>query len=157
MTGISSPQKKVLPSEPSQAALMPSGFTVAEVLVAIVLIGLGCLGFLAMQDAAMRGGVKADYQTMAMFMATSRLEMLKAKPWDELREGVMIEELTREGISCNEQPGPSACEGLFTRTTRITLGIPTSLSYKVRINVSWHGAFGDQQYVLESYITGFSF
>lgn len=135
---------------------LPAGFTLVEVLIAIVLVGIGCMAAIALQASAMKGGYQADQLTVASFLAESQIEALKATPqFNNIAVGIYSTEyLTREGTRCTA--GASRCS--YTRTTKVTDRKPTSRSRWVAVEVSWKNIHGAGQTVTyETAITNLTF
>ncbi len=148
-----------------------AGFTLIEVLVAVVVIALGCLAVLAFHSSAVRGGAQADSLTAASFLAESQVELLRSLDFgavdaalSEMGAGTAclagnadpcadfdvchIECLTREGEPC--QGG--AC---FQRTTGLITQAPTSRTHTVSIAVEWRGPVRRHRIVHESLISAY--
>ena len=113
---------------------LKKGFTLVEVLIAIVIVGLGCVAVVTMQFTAIGAGSQADQLTVASFLAESQIEALRSQNFNLVALGSYpVENLTREGTNCT--PGASQC--LYSRTTTVTGRAPTSLSRLVKVQVSW--------------------
>lgn len=72
---------------PASRLSQQNGFTLVEVMVATVIAGIGFVAGFGMLEWAEQGrhvGVRA---TQATVVASSRLELLKVRPWDQLLTG----------------------------------------------------------------------
>lgn len=149
------------------------GFTLIEVLVAVVIIAFGCLAAVQMQSAAVRGGYQADTLTAATFLAESKLESMRALGFEGLvnvsgddneSDGVG---LTREGELLKECKWGPKCN--FYRRTVVTPSVPTTRSHMVTVQMWWRDSTarscdpGDglskcpPRLVLDTAVTNFSF
>lgn len=137
------------------------GFTLIEILITIVVIVVGCLAILSLQIAAMRGSSQADNRTVAVFLAESEIERLKALDVEILdneaqdhKATPVVEVLDRFGHEYIE----SSNSGLaYTRTVTYFPKLPTSLSNQVEVEVAWNDKFGEQRVFYTAIITSFSF
>ncbi|MDR2142436.1 MAG: prepilin-type N-terminal cleavage/methylation domain-containing protein [Deltaproteobacteria bacterium] len=133
----------------------PSGFTLIEVLVAIVLISFGCLAAGTMQISAMKAKIAADNVTVASFLVESELEKLKTLSFNDLthQKDYQVANLSRLGMPC---PGP--CQGVsFSRAVKFYKGNPTSLSYHVEVEVAWRDSTGQKSLRRGAILTGTTF
>ncbi|MFU8773248.1 MAG: type IV pilus modification protein PilV [Anaerolineales bacterium] len=60
-----------------------AGFTLLEVLIALVILAVGILGAASMQVSSMRGNSHAFDLTTAATLAADRMEILMALPYDD--------------------------------------------------------------------------
>ncbi|UQZ88191.1 hypothetical protein C4J81_02775 [Deltaproteobacteria bacterium Smac51] len=155
-----------------------AGFTLIEVLVAVVVIALGCLAVLAFHASAVRSGSQADSLTAASFLAESQAELLRSLEFDSIEISAQQMEndpvcfsgsndpcssgkfnacynecLTREGVECT---GDNR-DGCFKRTTALISGTPTSRSHTVTVTVQWRGPAKDHSMVYDSIISALGF
>jgi len=147
---------------------MPSGFTLAEVLIAIVLISVGCLSVLWMHSMAMHGSNQAESVTVASFLAESELERIKSLPFEDATKEVVdntgspqVQELNRFGTEF-VHPNPSGSVvgdtlPVFTRTVSYFPWRPTNFSHHIEIVVGWKDANGPHSISYSAVITGKSF
>ncbi len=63
------------------------GFTLLEVMVAIVILSVGILGVATMQTSSMRANLKGYQMTEATTLAQDRLEYLLTQPFNSLVAG----------------------------------------------------------------------
>jgi type IV pilus modification protein PilV len=59
------------------------GFTLVEVLVGLVILGIGLLGIAGMQVSSVKGNFTSNNLTEATYIAKDRLEFLKNLPFDD--------------------------------------------------------------------------
>ncbi len=76
------------------------GFTLIEVLIALVILAVGLLGVTAMQITAIRGNHFSDNLTRATVLAQNKLEELKHLPYydSKLSSGQAPQQMTYSGI-----------------------------------------------------------
>lgn len=121
--------------EPRRPKLPAGGMTLVEVLAAIALLALGTAGILALQVQTMQAGSLANGRNMATFLAESHSEWLRTIDINRVEfVSQAPEKLTITGQLCADAP-TEPC--IFTRTTTITKGVPTTTSYAVSIKVQW--------------------
>jgi type IV pilus assembly protein PilV len=72
-------------------SLAQQGFTLIEVLVAIIILGIGILALTTMQVTAIKGNVQASHLTVASDWSADQLEQIFAWKYDhdELEEGAV--------------------------------------------------------------------
>jgi prepilin-type N-terminal cleavage/methylation domain-containing protein len=58
-----------------------AGFSLVEVLCAILILGIGVAGMTQGVASALRSSKESELQTQAVLLAASRLEMLRAEGW----------------------------------------------------------------------------
>lgn len=136
-----------------------SGFSLIEVLVAMLVIVVGCLGALSLQVAAMRGTSQADYRTVATFLAESEIERLRSLPFGQLcneaedyKSSPLVEVLDAHGQS---RPSTEA-DKYFTRTVRFYPGLPTTLSNQIEVEVAWTDVQGPHRIFYSTAVTSFT-
>ncbi len=90
-----------------------SGFTLIEVMIAILILGIGISAMVAMQVQAIKGNQTAFYRTDANAVALSVLEELKRLPFDDpnLDPGA---DLDAGRAPSGGAPNPAAADHLYT-------------------------------------------
>lgn len=63
-----------------KAAGLGGGFTLIEVMVALLVLSIGLLGLAALQTAALRDGQRAELRTRAVQAASDMVERMRANP-----------------------------------------------------------------------------
>jgi len=130
---------------------LAGGMTLIELLVAIAMLALGISGILALQVQTMDAGALASGRSMAIFLAESQSEWLRAMAPSRVEfVSPAPEKLTVSGQLCEDAPGETC---FFTRTTTIVKGVPTSTSYAVSIKVQWQ----NKQVVYDTVVSGLGF
>lgn len=70
--------------EQSKKIVLPEhGFTLIEVLAAMVILGIGLLGCWSMQDASIKGNSRANNLLLASTWCSSELERISGLPYDD--------------------------------------------------------------------------
>lgn len=137
-----------------------TGFTLVEVLLAMLVVLVSCLAVLSLQVSAMRGASTANNQTTAVFLAESEIERLKSLPIEDLAaeaqanaNAPVVNILNKFGHDI----GPNEPWLPFTRRVSYFPKVPTSLSNQVEVEVAWVDVFGDHKIFYTTVITSFSF
>ncbi len=68
------------PPHPAPRAVAPQGFTLVEVLVALVVMAIGMLGIAALYGESLRSGRSAVYRTTAVTLAADMADRIRANP-----------------------------------------------------------------------------
>ncbi|MDR1084339.1 MAG: prepilin-type N-terminal cleavage/methylation domain-containing protein [Deltaproteobacteria bacterium] len=133
-----------------------SGFTLVEVLVAVLVIAFGCLAAAKLQVSVFKAKTISDRLSAANFLAESELETLKSLTFPELNLKTDYEEtnLTGTGLVCRT---PNCSGGFFTRRVKFYRGQPTAFSCHVEIEVAWQDSTGPHQVLYSSVLTGKSY
>ena len=104
-----------------------SGFTIIEILIAVVMLSFGLLGMLGATAATIRVIGDSDRMVTAAYRATQRLERLEALACDAARSGTD----TQQGVDIAWTVGGTAAD----RTRMITLTATYPLSRgRVRVD-----------------------
>ena len=82
------------------------GFTLIEVMIALVIFSFGILGLYAVQISAINGNTNARKQTEAVSWATNQLEILLKTPYaslgnDQITQGIYTIQCTAPEIDIN--------------------------------------------------------
>ena len=112
-----------------------AGFTLIEVLVAMVILSVGLLGLEALGIGAARSVVKADEQTR---MATAATRVMEEKQQEVRRAPTLVS--TGEECGTDAETGLYLCSDVQTRSSSASLAEHTS-RITVRVAISSSGPF----------------
>jgi prepilin-type N-terminal cleavage/methylation domain-containing protein len=114
------------------------GFTLVEVLISLVVILFSFMAALTVLTSSYKSGAVAETQTLAVFLAETKLEELAHSTPDDLKESVaVVEYFDRHGWSGDgDNPLPAASR-YFTRTLEIKRNAPTRITNEVTVKVEW--------------------
>jgi type IV pilus modification protein PilV len=107
-----------------------SGFSLIEVLIATVVIGIGFLAAASMQGMSVGGNSKSQLMTAAVYLAEDKIEELRSLDYLDIRSADDPEENL-------DEHGVSASNGLFDRTWTVTHDSPGVLMKTVDVTVTW--------------------
>jgi type IV pilus modification protein PilV len=116
------------PSTPSHG-----GFTLLEVIVAMLLLGIALLGLMALQIRSVRSNSFSNCMTVASCFARNQIETLRsqsADDWDSLSDGTFTDTVT----DIDKDSG--AARMVFTRQWKIETD-PDDRMRDVSVTVSW--------------------
>ena len=102
------------------------GFTLIEVLIALLILMVGMAGILSLQLTSMKATSFSRHATEASSLAEDKVEDLRTVPLSSARFA--------DGTDKVDSRGVADAEGLFTRTWTIAPGIETTI---VNVSVSW--------------------
>lgn len=130
---------------------LAAGMSLVELLVAMAILAVGITGILMLQTQTIQAGAMATGRNTATFLAESQSEWLRTL---EINRVEFIspdpEHLTSSGRLCADAP-TEPC--LYTRTTTVVKGVPTTTSYAVSIKVEWQ----NRQIVYDTVVSGVGF
>ena len=98
------------------------GFTLVEVIVAIVLLGVGMMGLAALSTTVTRANVQSSSLTAATALAQERAERLRMEDYDAIASG--NDARVVDGVT-------------YTRTWTVTANDPAPGLKTVAVAVSW--------------------
>ena len=98
------------------------GFTLVEIMVAIIVLAIGLLSFFALNMAIIKSNVFSKAITYATNLAQEKIEQLKNTPYAN------ITNQTETGIGLNNA---------FTRTTTVQEGVPQANMKTITVTVTW--------------------
>ncbi len=117
-----------------------SGFTLIEVMIAILILAVGMLAMAMLQVTAIRGGSFSDEVTQASIFGQNKIEELRNTNYASINNGK---------DSVNSSTGIT-----FTRTWTVketpppgTTGVPLSEMKSIVLKVSWLGPHGQKHQV----------
>jgi prepilin-type N-terminal cleavage/methylation domain-containing protein len=115
--------------------LIPSrtqdGFTLIEVLISLVVILFSFMAALTVLTSSYRSGSNAETQTMAIFLAESKLEELRHKIPDDLS--------TEDYFDRHGGGTTVPADRFFKRTLTLKRETPSQFSHEVKVEVQWPG------------------
>ncbi|MDR0355406.1 MAG: prepilin-type N-terminal cleavage/methylation domain-containing protein [Deltaproteobacteria bacterium] len=109
-----------------------SGFTLIEILVALVVILLGFMASLTIITGSVKSGKMAENQTMAVFLAEAKMESYRGT---DPSSTDVTEYFDRFGNA-----SPASAERFFTRKATVKRQTPTQFSNEVEVSITWPGA-----------------
>ena len=124
-----------------------TGFTIIEVLIAMVIFSIGILGVAMLQSGSIRGNTSARGVTDIALIATDRLEMLRSLPYDDpaLAAGVYVLNQVTDRIDNNyngmiDETMPANETGSLTIQYTVTTDWPIDRTKTVAVTVTHVGA-----------------
>jgi type IV pilus assembly protein PilV len=104
------------------------GFSLLEVLIAVVVVGIGFLAAASMQGTSISHNTKSGYLTSATYLAQDKIEGLRYVPFQFVTTDgspeVQIDEVGDAG-------------GIFTRSWAVAMDTPGTLMRTVTVTVTW--------------------
>lgn len=124
------------------------GFTIIEVLIAILILSVGILAAAGMQIGAIQGNAGSAELNGAMSLASGQLETLLATPWTAA--GVPADTVTPgvAGLNANtpataDASPPQPAGSSYTMYVNVaSLNPPTNTLQQVNVIVTWPGILG---------------
>ena len=108
------------------------GFTLIETLLALTVILFGFMAVLVMHTGAMRSGTLAEVQTLAVFLAESKIEEFRVQTPDGFPDNVpVVDWLDRQGRAS------AKADAFFTRSITLKYQVPTQFTDELTVSVSW--------------------
>ena len=110
---------------------MEKGFTLSEVLVALVVLSLGLLGLERMQIAAIQANTIASRLTQATTLAQDRIELLMAMPYND---STLVDTTPVGAFTSYTDPNPP--QG-YTISWEVDTNAPSAGIKTINIYVTW--------------------
>ncbi|MDR3203660.1 MAG: prepilin-type N-terminal cleavage/methylation domain-containing protein [Deltaproteobacteria bacterium] len=123
---IRSPHSSLVP----QAVRSRPGFTLIETLVALTVVLFGFLAALVMQQSSYRSGSIAEQQTLAVFLAESKIEEFRNYIPDSF-PSEKLDYFDRTGSPTNE------AGRYYTRSVTLVRQSPTQFTNEIEVKVAW--------------------
>jgi Tfp pilus assembly protein PilV len=109
--------------------------TLVELMISVAILALGISAVLGLNIATMNASAGAANLSRATLLAETQSEWLRTMDYNKVAfVSQSPEKLTANGLTCAEDPD-TPC--IFTRTTTILTGAPTSTSSTISIKVEW--------------------
>jgi len=105
------------------------GFTLIEVMIAILILAVGMMAMALLQVTAIRGGSFANQMTQASILGQDKIEVLKNTDYGS--------------ISSNSDTVTGGNGVTYTRTWTVTNDSPYSGSKTINLTVTWTGPQGN--------------
>ena len=126
-----------------------SGFTLIEVMIAILVLGIGLLGFALLQTMSVRFSQSANYRTQATNLTYEMLDQMRA---NRIMDAAYAGDYTASSDSCEPATGDNLTAADFTQAFECRLGKALGEGAtgsvvrngdQVTVNVTW----GDDRWV----------
>lgn len=101
---------------------VPSGFTIIEVMVAMIVLAIGLLGMAGITLMVIKGGKDASYIQDATHLASGRIEALKDLAWDQLG----MADTTEVATNCVQSLAAAKNQGCKSQNILIESGLNES-------------------------------
>ena len=105
-------------------------FTLLEVVIAMLLLGVGLLALMALQIRSIRSNAFGNCMTVASCVAQNEIEDLRTRPWGDITDGT-----TTEMVS-DKDPETGETRMAFTRQRSVQTDIYGRMK-DVIVTVSW--------------------
>lgn len=105
-------------------------FTLLEVVIAMLLLGIGLLALMTLQIRSIRSNAFSNCVTVASWVARNQVESLRAGAWEDIPEGTGIDTFK------DTDPDTGATRMVFTRECSVQTDISRRMK-EVSITVSW--------------------
>ena len=136
-----------------------TGFTLIEVMIAMVIFSIGILGVAALQSGSIRGNTSARGVTDIAVIATDRLEMLRSLPYNDpaLAAGTYVLNQATDRVDNNydgqiDETVPADETGPLTIQYTVTSDWPIQRTKTVAVTVTHDGASIRKQVTMQQII-----
>lgn len=113
-----------------EARSRESGFSLIEVLIAVLVVGIGFMAVASMTGTSISGNNRSSMMTVATYLAEDRLEELRNRDYAD------VSAVGSPEIGIDEQ-GNVVPNGLFTRSWVVTNDTPGTLMKTINITITW--------------------
>ena len=108
-----------------------SGFTLIEVMIALVILAAGILALATMQIVSIRTNAFSSEMTYATMLAQSRLEQIRNMPYSDITPGTVTDTV----------PASASTKGMsYTVQTEVDDNTPATDMKTITLTVNWTGA-----------------
>lgn len=132
---------QVTARHPRGPARRPRGFSLIEVLVALVFIAIFAAGFAGLAVSIVTGNAAARATDIAVFLAHDRLELIRNTAYSS----IVAANFPAEGFGTISVGSPAVAFPDFRRTTTIQDNTPTAGLRRVVVTVLWRGGSLSQE------------
>jgi type IV pilus modification protein PilV len=113
------------------AVLGNRAFTLLEVVIAMLLLGIALLALMALQIRSIQSNAFSNCLTVASCFARDQVETLRAATWDDIGDGTYSETVT------DEDPDTRSARMVFTRQWVVQTDPTDDRMKNVSVTVSW--------------------
>jgi type IV pilus assembly protein PilV len=99
------------------------GFTLIEIMIALVVLSIGLIALAGLQMSAMRGNTLSKRMTTAVSIANARIEQIKNMPYANIQSESSTQ-ITESNMT-------------FTRQVTVSNDIPVANTKTVNVTVTW--------------------
>jgi type IV pilus assembly protein PilV len=99
------------------------GFTLIEIMIALVVLSIGLIALAGLQISAMRGNTLSKRMTTAVSIANARIEQIKNMPYANIQSESSTQ-VTESNMT-------------FTRQVTVSNDIPVANTKTVNVTVTW--------------------
>ncbi len=103
-----------------RSSVADGGFTLLEVMIALVVLSFGLLGMALLQTSALRAGQSANYRSQATILAYDLADMIRANRLQAAAYGLIDnDDIITTAANCNTPPGANTARYVADRLTWI--------------------------------------
>ena len=117
------------------------GFTLLEVLFAMVILGVGILSIALAQISSLKVSSKSRSLSQAMYLAQEQLDLFMTMPGSDATFVTPVTDQADPGGPIDVNPG-DADQTTFTRTWTIEPSTPSPGLVRITVNIAWDAASG---------------
>jgi len=118
-----------------------AGFTLLEVLMAMVILGVGILSIALAQISSLKVSSRSRSLSQAMYLAQEQLDLFMTMPGADPTFAAPVEDAADPNGPIDVNPG-DADETTFTRTWTIEPSTPVAGLARITVNITWDAASG---------------